>query len=325
MESTPRAYRLKASNAAPPFSTSAGTSPGILDNHISFGNGAHDFVEVAAVINASVTLTANTSGKADFALTVGTLHAPYTIGEISGNVITFGNGDGDFVEIPGVSLTIRASGHTSGTGEASATTEATIDLSKANITDNQITFGNGNGDFVSAIADLSGNTISFGNGNNDHVSMNPSLGDSSNNTITMGNGTGDSVALNAGDGGDTIITGKGLDTVNVGTHTHADTFGFAKGTDGTAFTTITGAKAGDHIISDNNLGTNVINSETTATTLADFIASLSGNPNGKTFVGYNDTAPTHETFIVSNHGAVELLGVAFMNSQVLTDHILTLA
>jgi hypothetical protein len=37
VESAPRAYRLKASNAAPPFSTSAGTSAGVVvKRHINF-------------------------------------------------------------------------------------------------------------------------------------------------------------------------------------------------------------------------------------------------------------------------------------------------
>src|SRR4029077_15358633 len=85
---------------------------------------------------------------------------------------------------------------------------------------------------------------------------------SSNNKITMGNGNNDSVTLGVGvpsAGGDSIITGTGLgDTVQVGTHNHADTFGFALGTNGTAFTEITGARAGDQVISGNNLGTNVV-------------------------------------------------------------------
>jgi len=33
LESTPQAYGLKVSNAAPPFSTAAGTSPAILAPH----------------------------------------------------------------------------------------------------------------------------------------------------------------------------------------------------------------------------------------------------------------------------------------------------
>ena len=185
-----------------------------------------------------------------------------------------------------------------------------------NFSRDTITLGNGVGDTVNA--NNSSNTIiTLGNGDNDTVN-----GSGNGNIITLGNGNNDAVTLHFSAGGDTIITGKGLDTVTVDTHTNPDTFGFAKGTDGTSFTTITGAQAGDHVISGNNLGNNVINSATTATTLADFIASLSGNPNGNTYVGYNTTA--NDTFIVSNHGAVELVGVAFMNSSAL-NHVLTLA
>src|SRR5262249_36820760 len=139
---------------------------------------------------------------------------------------------------------------------------------------NTITMGNGAGDSVQSFGDLNNNTITFGNGSGDSVSNvrsgpgQPGAGgQSSNNTITMGNGAGDSVTLGVGftsPGGDTIITGTGKDdTVQVGTHTNPDTFGFALGTDGTSFTTITGAQAGDHVISDGNLQ-NVTNVATTA-------------------------------------------------------------
>jgi hypothetical protein len=39
VESAPRAYRLKASNAAPPFSTSAGTSAEPATNRLTAGCG----------------------------------------------------------------------------------------------------------------------------------------------------------------------------------------------------------------------------------------------------------------------------------------------
>src|SRR5262249_1673729 len=139
----------------------------------------------------------------------------------------------------------------------------------ANVNNNNITFGNGAGDFVSAET-LNNNNITFGNGNGDLVFADLT---SSNNTITMGNGAGDSVALGVtfgttSPGGDTINTGTGKgDTVKVGKHTNPDTFGFTMGTDGSAFTTITGAQAGDHVISDNKLH-KISNVSTTATNLA---------------------------------------------------------
>jgi hypothetical protein len=126
-----------------------------------------------------------------------------------------------------------------------------------------ITFGTGDGDFVSVAGDLSGNTIRFGNGNNDYVtnvftSPTPFSGLSSNNTIIMGNGTGDSVTLGGSillpsGGGDTIVTGTGLDTVTVGTHTNADTFGIALGTgvvigSSANYTTVTGAQQNDQVV-----------------------------------------------------------------------------
>ena len=40
VESAPRAYRLKASNAAPPFSTSAGTSAGVRRSTYARGGDA---------------------------------------------------------------------------------------------------------------------------------------------------------------------------------------------------------------------------------------------------------------------------------------------
>ena len=150
---------------------------------------------------------------------------------------------------------------------------------------------------------------------------------SSNNTITFGNGNGDTVALGPGAGGDTINTGTGLDTVIVGSHTNLDTFGFALGTNGSSFTTIFGAQIGDHLACNNSLGNslqlgiNVVNSATSATTLANFIAGLVLT-SGNTYVGTNGT----DTFVVTDHngqiGAVELVGV--FAGTATAAHILTL-
>jgi hypothetical protein len=218
-----------------------------------------------------------------------------------------------------------------------------IDTSQVKITDNTITFGDGNGDFVSDsgdnIAAFSGNQISFGGGNgdfvstnaatitNNHIQMGNGTGDSvsllstsGNNFIGLGNGNGDAVTLGSGAGGDTIFTGTGLDTVTVGDHTKADFFSFALGTNGSSFTTITGAQIGDFLISGNHLGSNVVNSSTSFTTLADFIAGLVLT-NGNTYVGTNGT----DTFVVTDFngqvGAVELVGVFSGHAF---NHVLTL-
>ena len=131
-----------------------------------------------------------------------------------------------------------------------------------NLSDNTITFGQGSGDHVSVFGDLIHNTITFGNGNGDYVTNIVGFvgfffaGQSSSNTIIMGNGTGDSVNLGSGAGGDIIITGTGLDTVAVRSHTNADTFGFALGTGISALsqTTVTGARATDKIGVGNSSG-----------------------------------------------------------------------
>ncbi len=167
-----------------------------------------------------------------------------------------------------------------------------------NVSNDIITFGNGNGDFVYASS-------------------------SSNDRITFGNGQGDSVALGSGAGGDTIITGTGAgDTVYVGAHTNADTFGFSLGTNGSSYTTVTGAQAGDHVIAGIYLGNNVSNNATAAASLAAYISDLGTVHSGDTYVGYNGT---DDTFIVtdsaSHIGAIEIVG-SFTGT--VANHVLTL-
>ena len=158
----------------------------------------------------------------------------------------------------------------------------------------------------------------MGDGTGDSVSLG-----SGNNFIRLGNGSGDAVTLSSGAGGDFIVTGTGLDTVTVGDHTKADFFYFALGTNGSSFTTITGAQIGDFLISGNHLGSNVVNSSTSFTTLADFIAGLVLT-NGNTYVGTNGT----NTFVVTDYngqvGAVELVGVFSGHTVSLANHVLTL-
>ena len=65
-------------------------------------------------------------------------------------------------------------------------------------------------------------------------------------TISLGNGNQDTVTMAASIGNDKISTGTGAsDKINVGSHGSPDTFGFALGTNGSHFTTVTGALSGD--------------------------------------------------------------------------------
>ena len=318
-------------------------SGSITKNQISFGNGSHDFVELSPSVASTQTATATTSGTADANATVSVI-----FGDISSNVIKFGNGDGDFVQMaPIVAITSQAENAT-GTGTVSPFIGIAIDGSQSEIANNTITFGNGNGDFVSDNGDFfaafSGNQISFAGGNGDFVSITGAttitnnhiqmgngtgdyvslLGSSSNNFIGLGNGSGDAVTLGSGAGGDNIVTGTGLDTVTVGDHRNADFFNFALNTNGSSFTTITGAQIRDSLsFNGNHLGSNVVNSSTSATTLADFIAGLVLT-NGNTYVGTNGT----DTFVVTDYngqvGAVELVGVFSGHTFSAASHVLTL-
>jgi hypothetical protein len=212
------------------------------------------------------------------------------------------------------------------------------------MSDNIITFGDGNGDFVTAATtDFSNNTITFGDGAGDYVSVSVIDGSTStNNQIILGNGNNDSVTLPSGDGGDLIITGTGnSDKVQVGTHpnTNPDTFGFALGTGATALsqTTINGALAGDQIAvgnssglvtGSNGLGNFLVQDGALAglNTVNDFINYLTSH--GGLTKGDTYTADSGgDTFIVTDTasgkvGGVEIVG-AFENNSV-SGHILTL-
>ena len=203
---------------------------------------------------------------------------------------------------------------------------------------NSITFGNGDGDNVTdhgTGATITNNTINFGNGNGDYVSV---AGSSSNNKITLGNGQNDSVTLGpnvTNQGGDYIATGTGAgDSVIVGPHTTADTFAFALGTGGSAYTTISGnpyslgnsAQIGDHVaVNGGQLGNTLVNVTTVspADTMATFISHDIGTPKaGDTYIGNNGT----DTFIYTDtqtgqKGAIEVVGV-FGGS--IENHLLTL-
>ena len=241
-----------------------------------------------------------------------------TVANINNDRIFFGYGDGDFVSGPD---NINNDTITFGDGAGdyvSDSAPAFFFTDNRSMSNDRITFGNGAGDYVSTnAATNTNNHIQMGNGTGDYVSL---LGTSGNNFISLGNGSGDAVTLGSGAGGDRIVTGTGLDTVTVGDHTKADFFNFALNTNGSSFTTITGAQIGDFLISTNHLGSNVVNSSTSASTLADFIAGLVLT-NGNTYVGTNGT----DTFVVTDFngqvGAVELVGVFSGHAF---NHVLTL-
>jgi hypothetical protein len=262
-----------------------GDGGSISDSTIALGNGAGDFV------GANV--------------------------DLSGDTITLGKGAGDHVD---AFASINSSTITF--GDVAGNTGDNV-LALGSISGSDIAFGNGAGDNVLALASISGDTITFGNGNNDSVTGS----DGGSDKITLGNGSSDAVSLTGpSPGGDYVATGTGAsDMVTVGSHTNPDTFVFGLGTNGTNYTTVNGAAAGDAVeVLGGQLGNTLVKESTTDTTLASFISSLGHLTKGDTYVGSNAS----DTFVVTETasgqtGAVELTE-AFHNS-VLANHILHLA
>jgi hypothetical protein len=129
-------------------------------------------------------------------------------------------------------------------------------------------------------------------------------------------------------GGDVINTGKGAnDQINVGSHFFVDTYGFALGTNGSHFTTVTGAVSFDKVdVNGGQLGNSLspLSGTTTQTTLASYIKSLGTLTPGDTYVGHNAT----DTFVVTDSasgqtGAIEIVG-SFANFMIFSPHVLTL-
>jgi hypothetical protein len=252
--------------------------------------------------------------------------------EITKDTITFGNGNGDYVALSGLSA-VADSGPTTGAYALATDTAFTSSASVAEVSadgagevsNNTITFGQGNGDYVNIAGDLSDNTITFGNG----TGVSVTASSSSNNKITMGNGNNDAVTLGCGAGGDIIITGTGnSDTVQVGAHpiTNPDSFGFALGTGTTALsqTTVKGAQAGDQIavgnssglvLTNNGLGGNFLQKDgfvAGLSTVNDFITYLDthGLTKGDTYTADSGG----NTFIVTDTasgkiGGIEIVGI----------------
>jgi hypothetical protein len=130
--------------------------------------------------------------------------------------------------------------------------------------------------------------------------------------------------------------------VFVGPRANADTFGFSLGTNGSSYTTIFGARAGDHVTAIFNAGPSAIfnagpgaifnasilanhiaaNGSTNAMSLAQFISDLGPLHSGNTYIGSNGS----DTFIVtdfySHVGAIDIVG-SFTTSSI-AGHVLTL-
>jgi hypothetical protein len=176
--------------------------------------------------------------------------------------------------------------------------------------------------------------ISFGNGAGDHVSASAFDGGSS--TIIFGNRNGNVATLAGGNGGDVIITGTGLDTVTVGGHSTADTFGFVLETNGSSYTTVTGAWTGDQVAIGNLSGIvvgltglgNTLASErsnSSWTTLASFIQPIATPVPGHTYMGNNGTDTFIFTDTLNGHtGAIEIGGVFSGTNSTISGHVLTL-
>jgi hypothetical protein len=254
-------------------------------------------------------------------------------GSINESTITFGDGASDTVVSGGDTTNdVITFGHGAGDWY----------ISVGNMTNDVITFADvavvGNApDGVASNGNISNSKITFGNGDGDSVTV---FGGGSNDTIIMGNGNHDQVGiLGLSSGGDKITTGTGAgDTVQVGTHTNADTFGFALGTNDKSFTTVygptstaqPGAQAGDHVISGNNLGSNVVPvsgpfTNGTFNGLSDFFSFVTAHSpaSGNTYIGHSTT----DTLIVTDYhgqfGAVDIVGI--FNHSTAAGHILTLA
>jgi hypothetical protein len=308
-------------------------SVSITNNIISFGDGAGDSVSANfGTVNNNIIHFGDGAGDVveDDGLTGNE--------GISNNIIVFGNGMGDEVFDP-FNLPQTLTNNTIHFGDGAGDSVVYI---RGVISYNAIDFGKGDDDYLGSLPilgvdpslSISNNTITFGDGNNDAVTV---YGSSSNNTIRVGNGSNDSITLGTGTpsngGGDYVATGTGAgDTVAVGLHANPDTFAFALGTSGTNFTTVSGAAALDNVVVNGGyLGNTLspLSGATTDTTLATYISSLGTLTKGDTYVGFNTTPGEMFTFIVTDTasgqtGAIEITGVAFQHST-LASHVLTLA
>jgi hypothetical protein len=290
---------------------------GAFNNKITFGSGDND------VVSSLNGIQGNTITFGDGA---GALVQNSTPPDVFNNIITFGNGAGDSLKTNSV-LDKNIISFGDGIGDSLSATWGG--------SNNVITFGNGDNVTITigdlALISTNNNMITVGNG--DKVAI--TLGGSdaiSNNTITVGDGNNSTITLNApAGGGNTIVTGTGSNvTVNAGTHTIADTFGFSLGTSGAAFTTVLGAKINDLVIaSDAALGNTLVDGSvnvTQAATLREYIATLVFQETDSTAVAMSDVAGD-VTFIVTL-AANGQLGAMVINGEFdavsITNHVLTL-
>jgi hypothetical protein len=258
-----------------------------------------------------------------------------TIDATTLDTIKLGNGNGDTV-----SAADTASGTSNDTITLGNGANDSVRLFVGNF--DTISMGNGAGDSVNVSFEASSSKIILGNGDGDSVYALEIRGG---NTIIVGNGTGDTVTLYArqGPGGnDTVVTGTGLDAVNILGPSHSpDTFAFALGTGGSAVsqTTVTGANPGDHIAVGNSkglvlnnagLGDSLLVQKGTIAGLAtvndfiNYLTSHGGLTKGDTYTADNGVN-TFDTFVVTDTqggqvGGIEIVGVYENNT--LAGHIL---
>lgn len=310
----------------------------ITNNIISFGNGAWDVVMTRDPdgINNGYNTGIISGNKIQFGTGIANSVGGY--GLIKNNSIVFGNGSWNEVgSHTGVinNKIYFGSGAEDSVGSAGIISNNIINfgngfnnaVSSTTMTNNTITFGNGNQNHIDCHSDDFGhsgetanNTIRFGNGAGDYLTA---ALDGGNNKIIMGNGAGDYITFGPGAGGNTFITGTGADDrITVGAHTNPDTFGFSLQTNGSHYTTVSGAQAADHVIlSSNNLANTIVQASTTKTTIAAYISSLPLQ-SGKTYVGYNGTDTFIVTDVANKIGAIDIVGNFSHNS--ISGHILTL-
>jgi hypothetical protein len=298
-------------------------------DNIGFGSGGGDKVYADAINNSTITFGGNGASVAATDI-------------LNNNEITFHDASGS----AGCTLQVDRdlSGNSNITFGAADGDAIIVDYRGGNyggswaISSNTITFGNGESDHLTdtystygQVIPITSNNITFGNGAGDYLSIS---GASSNNKIVLGNGANDYVNLGFGagvtsTGGDYLATGTGAnDKITVGTHANPDTVAFALGTNGSSYTTVSGAQLGDYVVvNGGQLGDTLVSKGFSAgETLTSFLASIVSPTKDHTYVGNNgaDTfiftdAPTGHT------GVIDVVGVFNPTQANLVNHVLTLA
>jgi hypothetical protein len=202
--------------------TATATAGDISHNVITFGNGDGDFVQVGTQVVTSfgtvdatnaVNITETANGTS--AQTSSTVTTTDT-SSINNDTVTFGNGNQDFAEVNPTNLVFGMQTATNPSNISpgpSDTTEITENDTAGSISNNNITFWNGNGDFVAIgpLVNLNGGIsqqVTPPNpGNNISDTSQTILGPSaiSNNTIQFGDGASDYVSRTPATSAATIL------------------------------------------------------------------------------------------------------------------------